>query len=143
MVASWMVDGEALVMMAVMISSNSPSRQGARTKTSDPDFRFRDCGGGAEFFLVISDYFRSFLVIRSLFPEGGVRGPHGVATPPRLIIVVTKIIPISIVVEIVFSNEVHINMLLLSHQRGQGNIIWINMSLTTSKHRHNGINLII
>jgi hypothetical protein len=60
MVASWMVDGEALVVMAVMISSNSPSRQGARTKTSDPDFRFQDGGDGAELFLVIPDYFRSF-----------------------------------------------------------------------------------
>src|SRR3954451_20332892 len=82
MAASWMVGGVALVVMVVMISSNSPSWQGARTKTSDPDFRFRDYGGGAEFFLVVPDYFRSFLVIRSILPEGGVRGPHGVATPP-------------------------------------------------------------
>src|SRR4051812_45463797 len=82
MVASWMVDGEALVVMAVMISSNSLSRQGARTKTSDPDFRFRDCGGGAEFFLVVPDYFWSSYVIRSILPKGGVRGPHGVAKPP-------------------------------------------------------------
>src|SRR3954463_8954038 len=37
-----------------------PIRQGARTETSDPDFRFRDCGGGAEFFLVGPDYFQSF-----------------------------------------------------------------------------------
>ena len=29
---SWMVDGEASVMMMAMISSNSPSRQGARTE---------------------------------------------------------------------------------------------------------------
>jgi hypothetical protein len=29
---SWMVDGEASVMMMVMISSKSPSRQGARTE---------------------------------------------------------------------------------------------------------------
>jgi hypothetical protein len=29
---SWMVDGEASVMMMAMISSNSPSGQGARTK---------------------------------------------------------------------------------------------------------------
>ena len=29
---SWMVDGEASVMMMTMISSNSPSRQGARTE---------------------------------------------------------------------------------------------------------------
>jgi hypothetical protein len=53
MVASWMVDGEALVMMTAMISSNSPSRQGARTETSDPDLRFRDGGGEAELSLEI------------------------------------------------------------------------------------------
>ena len=29
---SWMVDGEASVMMMAMISSKSPSRQGARTE---------------------------------------------------------------------------------------------------------------
>jgi hypothetical protein len=29
---SWMVDGEASVMMMAMISSNSPSWQGARTE---------------------------------------------------------------------------------------------------------------
>jgi hypothetical protein len=29
---SWMVDGEMSVMMMVMISSKSPSRQGARTE---------------------------------------------------------------------------------------------------------------
>ena len=29
---TWMVDGEALVMTMAMISSNSPSRQGARTE---------------------------------------------------------------------------------------------------------------
>ena len=29
---SWMVDGEALVMMMALISSNSPSCQGARTE---------------------------------------------------------------------------------------------------------------
>jgi hypothetical protein len=29
---SWMVDGETSVMMMTMISSNSPSRQGARTE---------------------------------------------------------------------------------------------------------------
>ena len=60
MVASWMVDGEALVMMAVMISSNSPSRQGARTETSDPDLRFRDGGGVAELSLEKLVYPRSF-----------------------------------------------------------------------------------
>ena len=55
-----MVDGEALVMMAAMISSNSRSRQGGRTETSDPDFRFRDGGGGAELSLENFVYIRSF-----------------------------------------------------------------------------------
>jgi hypothetical protein len=49
--ASWMVDGLASVMMMAMISSNSPSRQGARTETSDPDSRFRDGGGVTELLL--------------------------------------------------------------------------------------------
>src|SRR3954471_9209131 len=35
-----------------------------------------------------------------------------------IIVVTTKIIPIGIVVEIVVSNEVHINFLFLSNQRG-------------------------
>lgn len=48
-----MVDGVASVMMMAMISSNSPSRQGARTETSDPDLRFRDGGGGAELSLEV------------------------------------------------------------------------------------------
>ena len=33
---SWMVDGEASVMMMAMISSESPSRQGARTELLIP-----------------------------------------------------------------------------------------------------------
>ena len=37
---SWMVDVEALVMMMVMISSNSPSRQGARTELLVPGIGF-------------------------------------------------------------------------------------------------------
>jgi hypothetical protein len=37
---SWMVDGEPLVMAMVMISSNSPSRQGARTEFLVPDWGF-------------------------------------------------------------------------------------------------------
>ena len=36
---SWMVDGEVSVMMMAMISSNSPSRQGART-----EFLIREIG---------------------------------------------------------------------------------------------------
>ena len=37
---SWMVDGEAAVMMMAMISSNSPSRQGARTEFLIPEIGF-------------------------------------------------------------------------------------------------------
>ena len=37
---SWMVDGEASVMMMAMISSNSPSRQGARTELLIPEIGF-------------------------------------------------------------------------------------------------------
>ena len=55
-----MVDGEALVIMAAMISSNSPSRQGAKIETSDPDLRFRDGGSEAELFLENLVYLRSF-----------------------------------------------------------------------------------
>jgi hypothetical protein len=35
-----------------------------------------------------------------------------------LVIATSKIVPISIVVKIIVSNEVHINMLFLSNQRG-------------------------
>ena len=35
-----MVDGEALVMTMAMISSNSPSRQGARTEFLNPELGF-------------------------------------------------------------------------------------------------------
>src|SRR4051812_33743903 len=37
---TWMVDGEASVMMVAMISSNSPSRQGARTEFLVPNRGF-------------------------------------------------------------------------------------------------------
>jgi hypothetical protein len=37
---SWMVDGEASVMMMAMISSNSPSRQGARMEFLVPNHDF-------------------------------------------------------------------------------------------------------
>src|SRR3954452_25569369 len=82
MVASWMVDGEALVVMAVMISSNSPSRQGARTETSDPDFRFRDCGGGAEFFLIVPTIFGVFRVYGVFGPKEESGGHTGWPHPP-------------------------------------------------------------
>jgi hypothetical protein len=50
------------------------------------------------------------------------------------IIVASKIVPISTIVEIIISNEVHINKLFLSNQRGQNNIVRINMNSITSKH---------
>ena len=37
---SWMVDGKAAVMMMAMISSNSPSLQGARTEFLIPEIGF-------------------------------------------------------------------------------------------------------
>jgi hypothetical protein len=37
---SWMVDGETLVMMMTMISSKSPSQQGARTEFLHPNHGF-------------------------------------------------------------------------------------------------------
>ena len=37
---SWMVDGEVAVMMMAMISSNCPSRQGARTEFLIPEIGF-------------------------------------------------------------------------------------------------------
>jgi hypothetical protein len=47
---SWIVDEEASVMMMVMISSKSPSRQGARTEFLVP-FVVSDGGGAAELYL--------------------------------------------------------------------------------------------
>jgi len=37
---TWMVDGEASVMMMAMISSNSPSRRSARTEFMVPEIGF-------------------------------------------------------------------------------------------------------
>jgi len=37
---TWMVDGEASVMMMAMISSNSPSRRSARTEFLVPEIGF-------------------------------------------------------------------------------------------------------
>ena len=87
-----MVDGEALVMMMAMISSNSPSWQGARTEFLTLQ---RGFAMAAEFHksFVKSDYppdvFRSEgLVERG--PRGGAQGhhtmwwrDHGPTVPPR------------------------------------------------------------
>ena len=78
-----MIDGEELMMMAAMISSNSLSRQGARTETSDPDLRFRDDGGGAELFLEISSLSGVFRVERIYSPKGRSGGHTGWPDTPQ------------------------------------------------------------
>ena len=79
-----MVDGEALAIMTVMISSNSPSRQGARTETSNPDLRFRDGGGGAELSLEKLPLLPKFLGMREYIARrGGPGGARGGHTTPR------------------------------------------------------------
>jgi hypothetical protein len=47
---TWLVDGEALAVMAVKISSNSPSRRSARTETSGSRDGVSRCGGVLEGF---------------------------------------------------------------------------------------------
>src|SRR5215217_6168522 len=47
---TWLVDGEALAVMAVKISSNSPSRRSARTETSGSRDGVSRCGGSLEGF---------------------------------------------------------------------------------------------
>ena len=47
---TWLVDVEALAVMAVMISSNSPSRRSARTETSGSRDGVSRCGGVLEGF---------------------------------------------------------------------------------------------
>ena len=77
-----MVDGEASVMMMAMISSNSPSRQGARMELLVPGLGF----------LVVATQRNSFvekrrppLVFRSgafIQSEGEVEGAPEAASPP-------------------------------------------------------------
>ena len=56
----WMVDGEALVMMMAMISSNSRSRQGARMEFLTPRRGFAMAAEFRKGFME-SDYPPSFL----------------------------------------------------------------------------------
>ena len=88
-----MVDGEALVMMMVMISSNSPSRQGARTEFLTPRRGFLMAVEFRKGFVSSvdpPDGFRS----RGLSSQEGLRGGaralhtmwwrgHGPTTPSR------------------------------------------------------------
>ena len=78
---SWMVDGEAAVMTMAMISSNSPSRQGARTEFLIPELGFLVA---AELWsvsgrIVCCPHVFSSGEIRS--PKGGHQEPHEVASP--------------------------------------------------------------
>src|SRR4051794_24936632 len=78
---SWMVDVEALVMMMAMISSISPSRQGARTEFLVPGIGFlvvaaqRTCFAKSSH-LVISRH------IGHIGERGGREGARGGQTPP-------------------------------------------------------------
>ena len=84
---TWLVDGEAAVMMMAMISSNSPSRQGARTEFLIPELGF---SMAAELWSVSGNMVEPPGVFRSealSSPEGGVRGcpsrPHHMVARPR------------------------------------------------------------
>ena len=79
---SWMVDGEVAVMMMAMISSNSPSRQGARTEFLIPEIGF---SMAAELWKVFGKSVDSPEVFRSealSSPKGSAGGHTGGATPP-------------------------------------------------------------
>jgi len=74
---SWMVDGEVAVMMMAMISSNSPSRQGARTEFLIPEIGF---SMAAELWKVSGKSVDSPEVFRSealSSPKGSVGGHTG------------------------------------------------------------------
>ena len=83
---TWLVDGEASVVMMAVISSNSLSRRSARTEFLVPETEFRDV---AAFWRVSGDFDFVPRVFRSKplsSPEGGVggqpRGPHNRAARP-------------------------------------------------------------
>ena len=78
-----MVDGEALVMIMAMISSNSPSRQGARTEFLTPR---RGFAMAAEFRkgFVKSDY--SPDVFRSRELSSRERVARGCPSPPNHVV---------------------------------------------------------
>jgi hypothetical protein len=83
---SWMVDGETSVMMMAMISSKSPSRQGARTEFLVPNHSFwwwRHIGTLSGKTLNPPDVFRSGAICRQ--KEGSRQWPrrphHPLARP--------------------------------------------------------------
>ena len=79
-----MVDGEVAVMMMAMISSNSPSRQGARTEFLIPEIGF---SMAAELWKVsgksvdLPEVFRSEALNSPKGSAGGLQG--GLTTPGR------------------------------------------------------------
>src|SRR3954468_1893856 len=70
---SWMVDVEALVMMMGMISSVSPSRQGARTEFLVPGIGFLVVAAQRTYFAKISEPPRDFSSRRSYRRKGRPR----------------------------------------------------------------------
>src|SRR3954453_9958357 len=70
---SWMVDVEALVMMMAMISSVSPSRQGARTEFLVPGIGFLVVAAQRTYFAKISEPPRDFSSRRSYRRKGRPR----------------------------------------------------------------------
>ena len=83
---AWMVDGEALVMMMATISSNSPSRQGARTEFPTPGRGFTMAVEFRKGFVNYGDppdVFRSEgLSSREGVARGCPRPPHHVLARP-------------------------------------------------------------
>jgi hypothetical protein len=94
--------------------------------------------------LLTDEVLEHYLKLRGRSPSvvGGITITITIGRRIRPIIVTSKIVPISIIVEIIVSNEVYINMLFLSNQRGLRNIIRINMSSIIRKNKHYSINLI-
>src|SRR3954447_23734201 len=77
MVASWMVDGEALVVMAVMISSNSPSGRVPERRLLIPILGFGTVAAERNSFSS-SPTISEFLGYKEYSGQRRVRGPHGV-----------------------------------------------------------------
>src|SRR4051812_2279943 len=88
MVASWMVDGEALVVMAVMISSNSPSGRGPERRLLNPILGFGIVVAERNSFSSSLTIFRVFRLYGDFRPKedsGGHTGwPHPSQARPRV-----------------------------------------------------------
>src|SRR3954447_3887399 len=80
---SWMVDVEALVMMMAMISSVSPSRQGARTEFLILGIGFLVVAAQWTCFAKSSDPLEISRQVGHIGKRGGREGAGGGQTPPR------------------------------------------------------------